>query len=161
MKLLAGAAVVLAVGAGLGTFFAFRGSSVPEVPKAQQNTILERASAEGVINGYRVRRFDQSGWDYRVVDADIRFSTQRMLAYCVGDSSRPNCLRDNRLLFLEYRPPAAKQALALLRIAQTTMPDTKIKFFEVTSLDGSTADSGFARSHTPEARIMFIPKAGP
>jgi hypothetical protein len=159
MKLLAGVALLLAIGAGLGTYFAFRGSSVPEVPKAEQNAILERAKAEVVIDAYRVKRFDQAGWDYRVVGADIRLSTQRVLAYCGGDYSRPNCL-PNRLLFLEYRRPATKRAFALLRVAHATMPDTKIKFFEVTSLDGSSGDAGFAHSHTPDARIMLIPIAG-
>jgi hypothetical protein len=75
MKLLAGVAVVLAIGAGLGTYFGLRGPSAPEVPKAQQSAILEQAKADGVIRGYRVRHFDSFGWVYRVTDADIRLST--------------------------------------------------------------------------------------
>jgi hypothetical protein len=53
-------------------------------------------------------------------------------------------------MFIEYRPAASRQALAILRIAQRRMPKAHIKAFEVTTLD----------SHIPDARIMLIPKAG-
>lgn len=137
MRLAAGAAVVLAIGAGLGTYFDFRGSSAPQVPKAQQSAILEQAKAEGVIAGYRVRRFDDYGWEYRVVGADIRFATPPGRWYCAGENSRAQCLsagKRGRELYLEYRPPAAAAALAILRIAETRMPKKHIKFFEVTTL---------------------------
>jgi hypothetical protein len=137
MKLAAGAAVLLAIGAGLGTYFFLRGSSVPEGPKAQQSAILEQAKADGVIAGYRVRRFNQFGWDYRVVGAGIRFGTLEGRWYCGGENSRAQCLRVGRRgrpLMLEYRPAAAAAALAILRIAETRMPKAHIKFFEVTTL---------------------------
>lgn len=138
MRWAALAAVVLAVGAGLGTYFGFRGSSAPGVPKAQQSAILEQAKADGVIAGYRVSRFNQFGWDYRVVGSDIRLATPPGRWYCGGgENIGPQCLsagRRGRPLYLEYRPPAAAAALAILRIAETRMPKADIKFFEVTTL---------------------------
>jgi hypothetical protein len=56
---------------------------------------------------------------------------------------------------IEYPRAAAVQARAILRIAHAQMPDARIKFFEVV-----TARSDFVHSHTPDARIMLIPKAG-
>jgi hypothetical protein len=156
MKLLAGAAALIALGAGLGMYFGLRGSSVPEVPKAQQSAILERAKEKGVIRGYRARRFDEYGFDYRIVGADIRFSSLPGRFYCSGDASSPQCLPPRRLFFLEYRHPAAAEAYEIQRIAQEQLPKADIKVFEVTTLEGA----GGAALHIPDARIMLIPKAG-
>jgi hypothetical protein len=137
VKLAAGAAVVLAVGAGLGIYFGLRGTSALEVPKAQQSAVLEQARTDGVIAGYRVHRFDQFGWDYRVVGADIRFATDTGRWYCAGEKIGAQCLsagKRGRPLYLEYRPPAAASAMAILRIVETRMPKAHIKFFEVTTL---------------------------
>ena len=152
MRWAAPATFVLVVGAGLGTYFGLRGSSVPEVPKAQQSPILERAKADGVIKGYHVRRFDELGFDYRVVGAGIRLSS--MLGLCGGE--RPQCFSQGPLLFLEYRRPAAGKALAIQRIAQAQLPKAHIKIYEVTNLDAA----GPAALHMPDTRIMLIPKAG-
>lgn len=138
MKLGAGAAIVLAIGAGLGTYFLLRGPSVPEVPKSQRSTVLELAKADGVIAGYRVRRFNQFAWDYRVVGAGIRFGTLNQGRwYCGGENVGAQCLsvgRRDQPLLLEYRRGAAAAALAILRIAEMRMPKAHIKFFEVTTL---------------------------
>lgn len=163
MKLLAGGAVLLAIGAGLGTYFGLRGPSAPEVPKAQQSAILEQAKVDGVIRGYRVRHFDSYGWDYRVAGADIRFSTS--LGLCGVAHHGPACLGPTApILVLEYRRSAAEAAYAIQRIAQTRMPQAQVKLFEVTTLNGGSLAPiarGYAAStHIPDARIMLIPKAG-
>jgi hypothetical protein len=139
MKLAAGAVVVLAVGAGLGTYFALRGPSAPEVPKAQQSAVLEQAMAEGVIDGYRVRRFERDRpWEYEAAGANIHFRGDGR-AYCGGENSRPACLAvAQRFLpmLIEYQRRAATQAQAILRIAQAQFPNATIKFFEITTPGG-------------------------
>jgi hypothetical protein len=133
MRWLAGAAVLLAIGAGLGTYFALRGTSSPPVSEAQQSVILEQAKSEGVIQAYRVRRFNRFGWDYRVIGAGIRFHTPDLAYYCGGENAGPCFSPVHPLLYLEYRPPAAAQAYAIQRIAQTHIPKAHIKVFEVTT----------------------------
>jgi hypothetical protein len=125
--LLAGVAVVLAIGAGLGAYFALRGSSVSELPKAQQSAILERAKAEGVIDGYRVR-----GSGYEVVGGRVSL---RSVHFCHPDSAGP-CYQRWPLIQIEYRHTAKEEALAISRIAQARMPNAKIQSFEVTNLGG-------------------------
>jgi hypothetical protein len=134
MKLLAGAALLLAIGAGLGTYFALRGTSYLPVSEAQQSLILEQAKNEGVIQAYRVRRFNRFGWDYRVIGAGIRFHTPDLAYYCGGEDAGPCFSPAHPMLYLEYRPPAAAQAYAIQRIALTHMPKARIKVFEVTTL---------------------------
>jgi len=107
-----------------------------------------------VIRGYRVRRFDEYGFDYRVVGADIRFSSLFGRVYCGG--AGPQCFPSAPFLFLEYRHPAAAEAFEIQRIAQMQLPKAHIKVFEVTTLEGASA----AAMHIPDARIMLIPKAG-
>jgi hypothetical protein len=155
MKRFASLAALVAVAVAVGLYFGTRGQTLPRVPKAQQNQILERARAEGVIRGYRVRRFDQLGFDYRIVGADIRFSS--MLGLCGGGAAgRPQCLSQGPILFVEYRRPAASQAFAIQRIAQKQLPRADIKIFEVTNLFAASP----AALHIPDTRIMLIPKAG-
>jgi hypothetical protein len=73
-----------------------------------------------VIRGYSVRRFNEFGWDYRVIGAGIRFRTLGGQAYCGESAGR--CAPTTAMLLLEYRQPAAAQASAIERIAQTHMP---------------------------------------
>ncbi len=152
MKLAAGAAVVLALSAGLGTYFALEGQSTPAVPRAQQSRTLEEAKADGVISGYRMRAWNGARRDYEVGDGAIH-----VVYYgngCGGGfNAGPMCLSKAPLLSIEYQRSAAVQARALLRIAQTRLPNGRINFFEVTRPSASA-------SHIPDARIMLIPKAG-
>ena len=141
MKLPACAAVVLAIGAGLGTYFALGVSSTPEVPKAHQSAILEQAKNQGVITGYRVR-----GSGYEVDGGKIHLGSVR--GFCDGESVE-QCLLP---LFIEYRRQAEQKAEAIYRIARSRLPSATIKLFEVTP--------GLPNSHTPDARIMLSPKAG-
>ena len=134
-------AAVLAIGAGLGTYFGVRGSSVPEVSKVQQSAILEQAKKQGVITRYRVQ-----GSGYEVAGGQIHLrSVGRGL--CAGESVEL-CLP----VFIEYRRPAERQAEAIYRIARSRLPSATVKLFEITP--------GIAESHIPDARIMLIPKAG-
>jgi hypothetical protein len=116
VKLLGGAAVLLAIGAGLGTYFALRGPSTPPVPKAQQNPILERAQSKGIIDGYKVMRFDPrvGTFRYAVTGSPIELKVQTC-----GDSAGP-CIGST--LFIDYRHTVAQQAGAILKIAQTHNP---------------------------------------
>jgi hypothetical protein len=151
MRLLAVAAAILAIAAALGTFVALRGPGVPTVPKAQQSPILERAKSEGVIDGYRVR----GGSDRRVYEVgDGAVELHSFAGLCGGEHPGPACISLAPLVIIEYRREAESRAQAILRIAQTWMPKAKIKFFEVTRPDP------FVLSHTPDARIMLIPRAG-
>jgi hypothetical protein len=124
MKLLAGAAALIALGAGLGTYFALGGSSAPEVPKAQQSAILERAKTEGVIDAYRVRGSN----NYVVGDQVHLYSAT---AYCARESVTTPC--PHAPIFIEYRSPAVDQAQAIFRIASERAPNALIKLFDVTS----------------------------
>ena len=143
MKLAAGAAALLAIGAGLGTYFALGGASHERPAVGHRNPVLEEALSRGLIRGYHVI---PSG--YEVAGRTIQL--RQWPSPCGGNSARPMCLRRGPLMFLEYKRPAEARAEAILRIAQAKMPNATIKFFEITTLD----------SHTPDARIMFIPKAG-
>jgi len=96
MKLLAGAAALLALGAGLGTYFALRGPSVHPVPNAQQNPILERAQSEGIIDGYKVVRFDPrvGTFRYAVTGSPIELKLQTCgysTGPCVGSLPAQRC----------------------------------------------------------------------
>jgi hypothetical protein len=144
MKLLAGVAVLLAIGAGLGTYFGLR-SSTPEVPKAQQSPILERAKTDGLISSYRVLAPHMA---YEVAGGQIDL---RRMQLCNPNSAGP-CFTSRPLIAVEYRRPVQAQALALWRLAQKVVPNAEIKLFEVTP--------GIAESHIPDSRIMLIPKAG-
>ena len=64
MKLPACAAVVLAVGAGLGTYFALGGPPEPQVPKMHKNALLEAATSKGIIGGYRAIRHQWGVYSY-------------------------------------------------------------------------------------------------
>jgi hypothetical protein len=143
MKLLAGAAVLLAIGVGLGTYFALRGSAEERPPAAQRNVVLDAAVARGVIDGYHVI---PSGYEASGGEIQLRMRPSP----CGANHPRPNCLYSAPFMFLEYKRPAEERAQAILRIAQAKMPNATIKFYEITTLD----------SHTPDARIMLIPKAG-
>jgi hypothetical protein len=134
VKRLAALGGLVAVGAGLGTYFALSGPWVPTVPNAQQSPILEQAKADGVIGGYRVRRFDEGAWDYEVAGGEIQFFS--LGSPCGGSYTGPACIRTAPLLFVEYQRTAAEQARAILRIAEAEMPRAKIKFFEITTPGG-------------------------
>jgi hypothetical protein len=146
MKRFAALAALVAVAVAVGIYFGTRGeSSLPRVPKTQQNSALERAKANGVINGYRVVA---AGSAYEVSGGQIRF---RRVQLCNPQSAGP-CFTTRPLWYIEYRRPVSAQAQAILRIAESQMPRANIKLFEVTP--------GLPNSHTPDARIMLIPKAG-
>lgn len=146
MKRFAALAALIAVAVAVGIYFGTRGeSSLPDLPKAQQNPALERAKANGVIKGYHVVT---AGSAYEVSGSQIRF---RRVQVCDPESAGP-CFTTRPLWYVEYRRPVSAQALAILHIAETQMPRANIKLFEVTP--------GLPNSHTPDARIMLIPKAG-
>jgi hypothetical protein len=129
VKLLAGAAALLAIGAGLGTYFALGdGKSVPPVPKALRSSILEHAKADRVIDGYRVHNLGMGRMEYQALGREIRLRT--WVSYC-GDSAGP-CAIGPPLVVIEYQHPAAEQARAIERIAQAQMPAAKVDSFEVT-----------------------------
>jgi hypothetical protein len=146
MKRFAALAALVAVVVGVGVYFGARGESSPrDVPKAQQNSALERAKASGVIPGYRVVA---AGSAYEVSGSQIRF---RRVQVCNPESAG-RCFTTRPLWYIEYRRPVGAQAQAIWRIAESQMPRATIKLFEVTP--------GLPNSHTPDARIMLIPKAG-
>lgn len=146
MKRFVALAALAAVAVAVGIYFGTRGkSSVAPVPKAQQNPALEQARAKGVISGYRVVA---AGSAYEVSGSRIRF---RRVQVCDPESAGP-CFTTRPLWYIEYRRPGSAQAQAILRIAESQMPRANIKLFEVTP--------GLPNSHTPDARIMLIPKAG-
>jgi hypothetical protein len=146
MRWAALAAVLLAVGASLGTHFVFGGSSAPEVPKAQKSAMLEQAKTDGVISGYRALPVG-----YAVNSGQIRL---RRISLCDPQSAggMGACNGPRPLIYIEYRAPAAQQAEAIWRIGQKQWPAADIRLFEVTP--------GLPNTHTPDARIMLIPKAG-
>src|SRR5262249_13366569 len=121
MKLAAVAAVALAFGAGLGTYFALRGTSVPAVPRAQQNLILQQAKAEGGIKGYR-----SLPAGYEVSGGQISL---RRISLCDPQSAggMGACHGPRPLFYIEYRAPAAQQAEAIWRIAQKQMPNADVR----------------------------------
>jgi hypothetical protein len=68
--------------------------------------------------------------------------------FCAGESVQSCALP----VFIEYQHPAERQAEAIYRIARSRLPHATINLFEITP--------GITESHTPDARIMLIPKAG-
>jgi len=135
-RLMTGAAVLVALGAGLGTYFALRGPAVPDVPKAQQSPILEQAKAKGVINGYRLRSAQR--WYgprvYEVEGGDLMFHSYNHR--CGGPAPGPACLSRPPLIVLEYRQGSADLAQAIQQVAHELMPGAKIKSYEYTTLGG-------------------------
>ena len=147
MKLLAGALVLLAIGAGLGTYFALRGTSAAEVPKAQRSAILDEAVRRGLIHRYRVIKFAPDGngggtWEYAADGGAIGLSHLRRTRMTYFESLMVTAERS--------RAPAGRQIAA---IAQQRFARAKVSFYETTTL-------GRAAMHIPDARIMLIPKAG-
>ena len=142
MKLPACAAVVLAVGAGLGTYFALGVPPEPQVPKMHKNALLEAATSKGIIGGYRAIRHQWGVYSYESIDSDITLEYPN----ACGDRS---CPQSTPILWVEYGADAQSQARRLLRIARARWSG-KIQTFDIEHLD----------SHTPDARIMLIPKAG-
>jgi hypothetical protein len=137
VRVAAVAAAVLAIGVGLGTYFALSGGpSVPPVPKAEQNRVLERAKADGVIDGYRVvargPAYDSTRYEISRTRIEFHFFGNG----CGGDASRPACLRVPPLMTIEYRDSATAQAEAIMRVARAQMPKAKIQFFEITTPGG-------------------------
>jgi hypothetical protein len=112
VKLLVGGALLLTLGAGLGTYFALRGPAHERPPVGHRNAVLEVALSRGVIPGYQTI---PSG--YEVTGRDIQFRTSPISWWCGGNASRPDCLYSKRFMFLEYKRPAEEVAQALLRIA--------------------------------------------
>lgn len=158
MKLLAGAGVLLALGAGLGTYFGLGGSSSPETPKTHKSRILERATREGVVDGYRVRHLPHYGnLAYDAMGGQIELHS--FGSGCGGGfAAGPACLaRPGPLLTIEYSRAAAAKARAILRIAHEIFPKAQVKFFEVT-LDTRTAP---VRPHieTPGPPESFLAEA--
>ncbi len=143
MKLLAGAAVLLAIGAGLGTYFALAGASHEHSPVGKRDPILEAALNRGIISGYRTipRLFRRVS--YHVAGSDITVEFANACGDQAGMCFEPAVLR------IEYGRESRTQAQRLLRLAQTRWSG-KVKSFETKGLN----------SHTPDARIMLIPKAG-
>jgi hypothetical protein len=131
---MAAGAVVVAIGAGLGTYFALRGSDYPPVPTSQQSPILEQAKAEGVIAGYRIHAFNR--WYgprvYETGDGAVMFNSYS--GRCGGHG--PACLSRPPLIVLEYRHGSADVAQAIQHIAHELMPGAKIKTFEFTTPGG-------------------------
>jgi hypothetical protein len=126
------ASIVLlaAVGAGLGTYFATRHAetSLPPVPKAYRNPVLEAATSRGIISGYRLDELRPgSSLRYAIAGGGVS------LVYfgCVGDAS---CPARETIVQVEYRHSAVDLAHAILRIARAQMPGSSIKFFEFSQL---------------------------
>ena len=142
MKLAAGAAILLAIGAGLGTYFAFGGPAEPQVPKTHTNALLDAATSQGIIGGYRAIRHRWGVYSYESIDSDIAVEYPN----ACGDRS---CPQSTPILWVEYGRDARSQAQRLLRIARAHWAG-KIQTFEIQHLD----------SHNPDARIMLIPEAG-
>ena len=126
-----GLAALVAIGVAAGVYFGTRGA--PPVPKAQQNDILERAKASGLIDGYSARPYlPVTGALQYMVGNGIRLLTR--FSFC-GNTAGP-CYRGRPLLVIEYRHAEATQAEAIRRIAQARYPNANIKFFETTTLGG-------------------------
>ena len=129
MKLRAGAAALLALGAGLGTYFALQGTSYPRVAKAQQNPILEEALRREIIRGYRAVPGPFGALNYRVSAADISIE----FPGACGDRAGP-CI-GVPILWLEYEERSRSQAQQLLKLARARWRG-KVKSFEITTLGG-------------------------
>lgn len=145
MKRFAALAALAAVAVAVGIYFGTQNESSPPVPKAQQSPILERAKLDGLISSYRVLAPHSA---YEVTGGQIRL---RRVQVCDPNSAGP-CFMARPLIYVEYRPQARRKAEAIWRLAQTVVADADVKLFEVTP--------GLPNSHTPDARIMLIPKAG-
>ena len=84
------AAVAVAVGIYLGTR---AGTSPAQVPKAHKNSILEAATRQRIIPGYRAHKapgmFGKVTW--HVANADITVESPNACSMCAGDGMRtPN-----------------------------------------------------------------------
>ena len=143
MKLVAGAAILLAIGAGLGTYFALRGNDQPKAPSTH-SAILDAALERGLIRQYRAVAFDSDGsgggsWEFSADGGVIDLSHLRRTR--VGNF-------ETLIITAEARRAPAGRTIS--EIAQRRFPHAKVRFFETNTVD----------SHTPDARIMLIPKAG-
>ena len=143
MKLVAGAAILLAIGAGLGTYFALRGNDQPKAPSTH-SAILDAALELGLIRQYRAVAFDSDGsgggsWEFSADGGVIDLSHLRRTR--VGNF-------ETLIITAEARRAPAGRTIS--EIAQRRFPHAKVRFFETNTVD----------SHTPDARIMLIPKAG-
>ena len=151
MKRFAALAALAAVAVAVGIYFGTReDSTVPRVPKPQQSAILEEAKADGLISTYtpHARRWWYSPRIYDVGGGEMRLTSYSRA--CGGPRSGGQCLAQAPLFVLEYRRTAATEAQAILRIVRAYRPNARVKSYEITTLN----------SHTPDARIMLIPKAG-
>jgi len=123
VKLVAGAAALLALGAGLGTYFALRGPSIPPMPKGQRNSILEGATRRGIIPGYRVLTSSVERSRYEVADSDI---TVEVLSPCANSSCHVE-----PTFWIEYGHDASTKAQGLIEFARARW-EWNFKSFEVT-----------------------------
>ncbi len=109
----------LAAGGGIGGYLISNqdSSKEPPVPKALQNPILDQATAQGIINGYRVEQ-GVSGQHpaYTADEGNINLSVSRKpQAGCVGNALCPQTVTR---IDIKYRARAEDDARAILRIAQ-------------------------------------------
>jgi len=107
-------AVALAVGAGIGVYLAVggggSGAALPPVPKAHQSPPLERATAEGIIPGYRAVRGQWGVYRYEV-PGGIALTFPNACGYRSCPGSTP-------VIQIEYRHSAAAQARRVLALTQ-------------------------------------------
>jgi hypothetical protein len=129
VKRLAALGGLVAVGAGLGTYFALQGTSYLRVAKAQQNPILEEALRREIIRGYRAVPGPFGVLNYRVSAADIRIE----FPGACGDRAGP-CM-GVPILWLEYGERSRSQAQQLLKLARARWRG-KVESFEITTLGG-------------------------
>jgi hypothetical protein len=119
MKLLAGA-VVVAVGAGLGTFFGLGVVPHPRPPVDKRWPVLDAAISRGLIRGYRA---DSRG--YGIAGSTI---TVHVVNSC-GDHSCPAPIRP--VVAIEYEHSSASQAERLAGFVRPRWYGD-VKTFEVT-----------------------------
>lgn len=106
------AIVAVAVGGGLGAYFAVRGPSTPPIPPTKRSPVLEEAKAKGIISGYRVIPGPYGTWGYEVSGGEISLA----LPDACGERSCPAVLTPH--IVIDYRHTAAAQARAILKITQ-------------------------------------------
>jgi hypothetical protein len=120
---LVGVIIAVAGGVGAGLYLLLRDSSRHQIPRFQRSAILERAKAEGIISGYKVVTFTPTVGTYRyaVNGGDIQLKLQTC------EDSAGHC--EGATLVIDYSHSVAKQAKAILKIAQAQhSPGRKIVF---------------------------------
>lgn len=126
---LAGAAVLLALGAGLGTYLGLGGAG-STTPKIHRSAILDAAVDRGLIHGYRVVSFHNDGsgggsWEYSADDDAIHLSHRRRTRMAYSEN-----------LFVTAETSRTADGRSIADIAQHRFPSAKIHFYAVTTLGG-------------------------